>query len=247
MIKENSKNKFLGGKLTILQQREGFRAGHDSVLLASSIPAKKGDKCLELGIGAGVVSLCLMKRVPGLSVIGIDNDRDIIKLLKENISLNGFDDHISVIKGDLNDGSNKFKNLKKHSFDHIFSNPPFYEKGEIVLPKNINKRNAYYGEKDFINNWIKLSLTFVKSKGSITFINHMKNFPDILSLFKNSMGDVTVIPIFTNVEKPATRFLISGVRDSKKPLKLKRGLILNTRNGKTPKKIENILRHGKPL
>jgi len=87
MIKENSKNKFLGGKLTILQQREGFRAGHDSVLLASSIPAKKGDKCLELGIGAGVVSLCLMKRVPGLSVIGIDNDRDIIKLLKENISL----------------------------------------------------------------------------------------------------------------------------------------------------------------
>jgi tRNA1Val (adenine37-N6)-methyltransferase len=90
MIKENSKNKFLGGKLTILQQREGFRAGHDSVLLASSIPAKKGDKCLELGIGAGVVSLCLMKRVPGLSVIGIDNDRDIIKLLKENISLNGF-------------------------------------------------------------------------------------------------------------------------------------------------------------
>ncbi len=91
MIKENSKNKFLGGKLTILQQREGFRAGHDSVLLASSIPAKKGDKCLELGIGTGVVSLCLMKRVPGLSLIGIDNDRDSIKLLKENISLNGFD------------------------------------------------------------------------------------------------------------------------------------------------------------
>ena len=37
------------------------------------------------------------------------------------------------------------------------------------------------------------------------------------------------------------------ILDSKKPLKLKRGLILNTRNGKTPKKIENILRHGKPL
>ena len=57
----------------------------------------------------------------------------------------------------------------------------------------------------------------------------MKNFPDILSLFMNSMGDVTVIPIFTNFEKPATRFLINGVRDSKKPLKLQRGLILNTK------------------
>ena len=126
MIKENSKNKFLGGKLTILQQREGFRAGHDSVLLASSIPAKKGDKCLELGIGAGVVSLCLMKRVPGLSVIGIDNDIDIIKLLKENISLNGFDNHVSVIKGDLNDGSNQFKDLETNNpvFNETFSSEP---------------------------------------------------------------------------------------------------------------------------
>ena len=51
----------------------------------------------------------------------------------------------------------------------------------------------------------------------------MKKFSDILSLL-NSMGDVTIIPIFTNIEKPATRFLISGVRDSKKPLKLKRGI-----------------------
>ena len=40
MIKENSKNKFLGGKLSIIQQKDGFRAGHDSVLLASSISAK---------------------------------------------------------------------------------------------------------------------------------------------------------------------------------------------------------------
>ena len=67
------------------------------------------------------------------------------------------------------------KNLKRHNFDHIFCNPPFYEEGEIILPKDKNKRNAYYGEKDFIADWIKLSLTFVKSKGSITFINHIKN------------------------------------------------------------------------
>ena len=72
MIKENTKNKFLGGRLKIYQQKKGFRAGHDSVILAASIPAKKGDKCLELGIGAGVVSLCLIKRVPGLSITGID-------------------------------------------------------------------------------------------------------------------------------------------------------------------------------
>tara|TARA_Y100001970_G_scaffold211398_1_gene258073 strand:+ start:668 stop:1411 length:744 start_codon:yes stop_codon:yes gene_type:complete len=247
MIKENSENKFLGGKLSILQQKEGFRAGHDSVLLASAIPAKKGDKCLELGIGTGVVSLCLLKRVPDLFITGIDNDREVLELLKKNITLNGYDNDILIIEGDLNADIDKFKKLKRHSFDHIFCNPPFYEEGEIVLPKDKNKRNAYQGEKNFIESWIKFSLTFVKSRGSITFINHIKNLPDVLSFFSKSMGDINVTPIFTHIEKPATRFLIKGIRDSRRPIKIRKGLILNTKNGKTPKKIENILRYGKAL
>jgi hypothetical protein len=121
------------------------------------------------------------------------------------------------------------------------------EEGEIILPKDKNKRNAYRGEKNFIADWIKFSLTFVKSKGSITFINHIKNLPDILSIFAKSMGDVNVTPIFTDFKKPATRFLIRGIRDSRKPIKIRKGLILKNKNGKTPKKIENILRHGKAL
>ena len=84
MIKENTKNKFLGGRLKIYQQKKGFRAGHDSVILASSIPAKRGDKCLELGVGTGVVSLCLLSRVEDLKIVGIDNDQDVLSLAKEN-------------------------------------------------------------------------------------------------------------------------------------------------------------------
>ena len=39
---------FLDGKLKIYQLEKGYRAGHDSVLLASSIKAKEGDICLSL-------------------------------------------------------------------------------------------------------------------------------------------------------------------------------------------------------
>ena len=68
----------------------------------------KGDKCLELGIGTGVVSLCLL-RVPDLCITGIDNDSEVLQLLKKNITLNGYDNDISIIKGDLN-ADNNFKN-----------------------------------------------------------------------------------------------------------------------------------------
>jgi hypothetical protein len=57
--RDNTLDGFLGGRLSIAQPRRGFRAGHDTVLLAASIPAPAGSHVLELGSGAGVASLCL--------------------------------------------------------------------------------------------------------------------------------------------------------------------------------------------
>jgi len=247
MIKENTKNKFLGGRLKIYQQKKGFRAGHDSVILASSIPAKRGDKCLELGVGTGVVSLCLLSRVEDLKIVGIDNDQDVLSLAKENSIINNFQDKLVLIKGDLNKGLKESSKLQRQSFDHIYSNPPYYIEDEIIFPLNEGKRNAYEGNSDTFKVWLKIALTLVKSKGSITFINHIKNLPKMLNLFTSSMGDIKITPIFSDIKKPAYRFLISGVRDSKKPLKFTKGLVLNNKDGKNTKKIENILRFGKSL
>ena len=69
----------------------------------------------------------------------------------------------------------------------------------------------------------------------------------MLNLFTSSMGDINVIPIFSTIQNPASRFLISGVRDSKKPLKFTKGLVLNNKDGKNTKRIDNILRFGKSL
>ena len=63
-----SEDAFLGGKLNILQPEKGYRAGIDAVFLAATIPATDGETVFEAGIGAGVVSLCLLARNPLLHV-----------------------------------------------------------------------------------------------------------------------------------------------------------------------------------
>lgn len=247
MSKEITKNKFLGGKLKVLQQRHGFRAGHDSVILASSIPAEKGEKCLELGIGCGVVSLCLSQRVKNIKIVGIDNDVEVLNLTRSNISMNDMDKNITVIKGNLDRGIEDFSELKRQTFNHVFSNPPYYLEDEIVFPLHESKKNAYAGNKNTLKVWLKIALTFVKSRGSVTFINHIKNFPEMLNIFASTMGDIKITPIFSNKEKPASRVIISGIRDSKKPIRFNNGLVLNNKAGKTPKEVENILRNGSAL
>ncbi|HAR50437.1 MAG TPA: methyltransferase, partial [Roseovarius nubinhibens] len=51
---ETTQNAFLGGRLTITQPVQGYRAGVDPVLLAASVPAREGETALDLGCGVGV-------------------------------------------------------------------------------------------------------------------------------------------------------------------------------------------------
>ena len=43
---------FLGGKLSLLQPKKGFRAGLDSVLLAAAVNAKSGEKSFWYSISS---------------------------------------------------------------------------------------------------------------------------------------------------------------------------------------------------
>ena len=244
MSKIETLDNFLGGKLKIYQLKKGFRAGHDSVLLASAIKAKEGDFCLELGFGSGVVSLCLAKRIPNLDIIGIENDREMLKISKKNIRLNNFKKNIKVFAGDIEGKIENYQFIERHSFDQIYANPPYFIEERLSEPANRNKRIANIGNKKTLDLWLKKALTFSKSGGTITFINHIQNLPEMLTLFSKKLGDINITPIFPKKDKKASRVIISGVRDSKKPLTYSQGLILTNKDGKIPKKIDRLLRNG---
>ena len=46
-------DRFLDGRVVAAQPASGFRAGHDTVLLAAAVPAASGSVVIELGSGAG--------------------------------------------------------------------------------------------------------------------------------------------------------------------------------------------------
>ena len=101
MIIKKTLDGFLNGELKVYQLKGGYRAGHDAVILASSINAKEGDSCLELGIGSGVVSLCLAHRVKGIKIIGLENNNNMIEISNQSISLNHYEKIIKVLDFDI--------------------------------------------------------------------------------------------------------------------------------------------------
>ena len=96
---ELSDDGFLGGALRILQPRHGYRAATDAVLLAAACPAQPGDSVLDLGCGAGVASLCLGHRVPGLALHGLERQPAYADLARRNAARNAI--ALDVTEGDL--------------------------------------------------------------------------------------------------------------------------------------------------
>jgi Methyltransferase small domain len=94
---------FLGGKLSILQPEKGYRAGIDAVFLAATIPVVDGETVFEAGIGAGVVSLCLLARNPLLHVTGMEIATRYSVLCEQNAKRNNFSDNVHVITADVKD------------------------------------------------------------------------------------------------------------------------------------------------
>ncbi|WP_349237791.1 hypothetical protein [Mameliella sp. LZ-28] len=62
----------LGGRVRLLQPKDGYRAGTDPVVLAAAVAAQPGQSVLELGCGAGPGLCCLGARVPGLRLSGLE-------------------------------------------------------------------------------------------------------------------------------------------------------------------------------
>ncbi len=114
-----TRDAFLGGRLTIEQPRSGYRAATDPVFLAAAIAAQSGQSALELGCGVGAAALCLMARVPGLAVAGLELQPVYAALARSNAKTN--DLPLEIIDGDVTDPP---RALIDRSFDHVFCNPP---------------------------------------------------------------------------------------------------------------------------
>ena len=124
--KDLTKNKFLGNKLEIFQFPDGYRGNMDSVLVAASVTAESGQKVLELGCGNGVALCCLLYRVSGLEVYGIEFDKRVAELCRRNISLNNF--KAKILNSDI---ASNMRELRSLSFDHVFMNPPYFKKNAV--------------------------------------------------------------------------------------------------------------------
>ena len=120
-----------------------FRLSTDSVLLAAFVKGIRARRVLDLGCGAGILTVLLSDARPGARVEGIELQPEQAALCRENLRENGFSDS-GVVCGDLRDYRALFP---AGDYDLVVSNPPYFsENSGLSAP---DKRRAAAREERF--------------------------------------------------------------------------------------------------
>lgn len=216
-----TKDGFLDGRLTISQPKKGFRSGADAVLLAAAVPASKGQSVLELGLGVGVASLCLGKRVAGLRLTGLEVQPEYADLARANGRDN--DIPLTVVEGNL---VAMPAALKAQSFDHVMMNPPYYRLDQWTRADNEGRDRAL-GQRESLKDWMDAAYKRLNPGGLLTAIMKASRLNDVLTQADTRFGSIQIKPISPRIGRPAELVIIRFKKGGKGDTLLHAPLILH--------------------
>lgn len=218
---ETTDSAFLGGHLSLLQPKHGYRAGADPVFLAAAVAAKAGQSVLDLGCGAGTALFCLAVRVDGLDLTGVELQAELVGLAEQNAARNGLT--ARIVQGDVADLPEE---IRERRFDHVITNPPFFDRARGSAAAGAG-REVGRGEGVNLATWLDVALRRTAPKGRLTLINRIERLPECLTALQERAGDIVVLPLLPRRDRAAKLFLMTARKDAKGPFTLQAPLVLH--------------------
>jgi tRNA1(Val) A37 N6-methylase TrmN6 len=218
---------FLGGRLSLLQPKKGYRAGMDAALLAAACDAKPGQQVIEAGCGPGAALLSAAVRRPQSRFVGVERDPQALALCLQNVLANGLSERVQALEGDV---SRKLSALGLQPFDAALANPPFFDDPDTIRGPAPEREGAWIAEGG-LEAWTRFLLKAVREGGSITMIHRADRLADILALLGKGAGSFRIRAVHPFADEPAKRVLVRAVKTGKAPLVLLPALVLHDRTG----------------
>ncbi|HXC56438.1 MAG TPA: DUF2007 domain-containing protein [Rhizomicrobium sp.] len=231
---EVTADRFLGGKLTVRQFADGFRAGLDAVMLAAAVPAEAGEAVLELGSGAGTASLCLAARAAGVTVTGAEIESELVTLANGNATQNGLGDRVVFVTVD----ALALPSDMRRDYAHVLCNPPFHGADGEQSPDALRAEAMH--DDGQLAAWLGVGVRRTAAGGTFTAILRADRMGEALAALPQA--GVGVYPLWPRAGAPAKRVLLQVKKNSRTPLALLPGLVLHQEDGSYTSEADAVLR-----
>jgi tRNA1(Val) A37 N6-methylase TrmN6 len=241
-----SEDRWLGGRLVLLQPKRGHRVGTDAALLVAAAGDARQGRIVDVGAGVGAVGLALAQRNPLASVDLVEIDPELTALAKGNAERNGLQERTRVLRLDvLNPRERRDAGLAEPA-SCVVTNPPFFDANAVRASPDEGKARAHVlaGAEAgaTLADWIQASLAMLAPGGRFVMIHRPEALSAILAAIGRRLGALALLPVHPTIGASAHRLLVSGVKGSKAPLRIAPGLVLHGADGRLSAEADAIHR-----
>lgn len=208
----------------IIQNPEKFCFGMDAVLLSSFAEIRKGESCVDLGTGTGIIPILMEAKYGGESYTALEIQPESADMARRSVEYNNLQDKISIIDGDIKEASAL---LGKAKFDVVTSNPPYMNDNHGLKNPDLPKAIARHEVLCTLEDVVREAKNLLKPGGRFYMVHRPHRLIEIITSLKaNGMEPKRMRMVHPYAAKEANMVLIESVRGGKSMLKMEAPIIV---------------------
>ena len=226
MLCENEQIEDLGGGFKIIQDKTKFCYGTDATALAGFITAKPKEKLIDLCSGTAIIPILLCKQTKCTDFTALEIQTDMCEIAQRSVSLNGLEEKIKVICGDLKEVNQLFT---AGSFDVVSCNPPYMMKGTGKMSGSESVQIARHEILCTLEDVVRSSAFLLKSGGRFYMVHRAERVVDIFVFMrKYKLEPKKMTWVCAGPEYTPSLILIEGQKNRNSGLIVTKPLYVNS-------------------
>ena len=210
----------------------------DAVLLSGFARAKKQERCLDLGCGNGIIPILMEAKTEGKHFTGLEIQPESADMARRSVALNGLQDRIDIVEGDIKDASKIFG---ASSFHVVTTNPPYmtaqHGLTNLYEAKTIARHEVLCNLEDIIRESARLLMP----GGRFYMVHRPFRLAEIISLMvQYRMEPKRMRLVYPYVDREPNMVLIEGLRGGKSRMTVEKPLIVYKEPGKYTDEIYDV-------
>jgi len=216
LLPDESMDEFMDGRLKLIQSKTGYRFSIDAILLSQFVTIKRGDRVVDLGTGCGIIPLILLLTRPVGQTFGLEIQRDLADQAARNIVLNGYENRMGVILGDI-----KHPPFAPSSSDVVTCNPPYRPKNSGRINPDLQRAIARHEMLASLGDILNAASRTLRAKGRLAMIYPAVRLVEILVRMRGfNLEPKRIRVVYPGMESEAKLALIEASLGGRKGLKV---------------------------
>lgn len=225
--------------LKIIQNKDGFCFGIDSVLLSDFAKNIRNNSIvLDLGTGTGIIPILLCGKTKLKKIVGVEVQEEVANMAKRSAKLNNLEDKFEIINKNILELKNIYDT---NSFDVIVTNPPYKKINTGIKNENEKKLISRHEILANLEDFISVSSRLLKDKGEFYMVHRPERLSDIFFYMrKYKIEPKEIRMVYSNKNVAPKMVLIKGVKNGNVFLKFRENLYIYDETGKYTEEIYKI-------